>query len=135
MLKPVMTEQGDGQVQNQGQGKQQEGELSLSSVSSPAESSQFLRSSRSLKDKEEETKWSSSRVPAPTARAMPLSSESLSVCRDCTANKLKTQRTRLTNPLGDSPSLTFNGRPSPQGAQPLSSVPSCLWGELILNKC
>ena len=125
MLKPVMAEQGDGQVQDQGQGKQQEGVLTPSSVSSPAESSQFLRRSQRLKDKEEETKWSSSHVPTPTARAMPLSFESLSVCRDCTANKLKTQRTRLTNRLGDSPSLTFNGRPSPQGPQPSSSVPSC----------
>ena len=121
MLKPVFNGHGGGQVQvqdqNRGQGKQQEGELSPSSVSAPSES---LRRSERLREKEE-AKWSSSHVPAQTVRAMPQNCESSSGCREC----LRTQKTLSTSPLGVSPSITSSGRLLPQGRQPSLSVPSC----------
>ena len=117
MLKPVAHECGSGQFQDQGQGKQQEGELSSRSdiLSHP-------RQSKRLQEKEE--KWLSLTVQVPKARATPQSCGNFSGCSTCIANKLRTRKTQLTSPQEYSPLLTSNGRPSPQVLQPLSSVPS-----------
>ena len=98
MFKSVFNECGGGQVQVQdqdrGQGRQQDGELSPSSVSSPA----FKKTT----EKEEEN-WSSLRVPAQTGRAMPQNCGSSNGCRDCIASRPRIQRTQLINPREGSP--------------------------------
>ena len=66
MLKPISHECGSGQVQDQGQGEQQEGEL-FSCSDNPSSP----RRSQRLQEKEE--KWLSLPVPVPTARAIPQS--------------------------------------------------------------